>query len=573
MGVDNMPNSPTTPFLTNGPTMKPEYESTLVHLFSRQFEIGGSRDALLIYRAGQFRPYSWDHIAGAAQQMAALLVEMGVKPGDRVVQVSENRYEWIITDLGIHLAQAIHVPVHAPLTGAQIAHQIYHSGAEVVLLSGPEQATKLASVANTLPPGLQFLAYEQCSETIAGQTPDLWADRMAAADITVGQQTQQQALDTLTPDSLATILYTSGTTGEPKGVMLNHRNLVSNTLGTLETVGIRSDDLRLCFLPLSHIFARTCDLYTWLASGTILALAQSRETVLADCKAVGATLMSGVPYFYDKVAQALVAQGRADEPGALREILGGSMRFCFSGGAALPDHTFEFYQARGVPVTQGYGLTESSPVITISVPQTARIGAVGMPIPEVEVRIADDGEILTRGPHVMVGYWRDAQATVETVRDGWLHTGDIGKLHDDGMLQITGRKKELIVTSGGKNIAPVYIESLLTQDRLISQVLVIGNDRKFLTALIVPDRAALKQMLDSDTMALDSPEVYELYRQRVSECLRDVAAYEQVGQFSIIDREFSVETGELTPKLSLRRPIIEKNYAASIEAMYAQPKT
>ena len=330
------------------------------------------------------------------------------------------------------------------------------------------------------------------------------------------------------------------------------------------------------FLPLSHIFARTCDLYTWIAVGSELALAESRETVVADCVAVKPSLINGVPYFFERVQRHLIDQGRADEEGSLREVFGGRLRLCCSGGAALPGHVYEFWQQRGIPILQGYGLTETSPVICASTPARSRRGCVGPPISGVEVRIADDGEILTKGPHVMVGYYKNQAATDEMIKDGWLYTGDLGALEEDGLLRITGRKKEIIVTAAGKNVAPVLLETLLTEDPLIVQAVVIGDDRNYLGALIVPDADHLKAEISrrkirvlSKKGALNHPEVRALYEECIRERLSRLSRYEQVRKFILLDGGFTIESGEMTPKLSLRREIIAQNRASEIEQMFA----
>lgn len=508
-------------------------------------------------------------------RVAKWLVEQGIESGDRVAQLSENRYEWLIADLAMHVAGAVHVPIHAPLTGQQAAFQIRDSGARLVLLSTAEQVDKLVPRGDELPRDIRCYAYDACVQEIGAQpVKNLWTE-LPECDAGTAEQLLSAAVQRTGDETLATILYTSGTTGEPKGVMLSNRNLVSNTLAAAEPFAQGPDDVRLSFLPLSHIFARTCDLYTWLASEAQLALAESRETVIADCAAVRPTLLNGVPYFFEKVATALAAVDVTTSPNALRDLLGGRIRLCCSGGAALPDHVFDFFTQRGVPLLQGYGLTETSPVITLSSEPHVKRGAVGRAIPDVEVRIAADGEILTRGPHVMLGYYNNPDATHEVIRDGWLHTGDIGHLDDEGFLYITGRKKELIVTSGGKNIAPVYLESLLTQDPLIAQAVVIGDARKYLTALIVPDSAALDAEIAARGIAVASredalhqDEVVKLFEERIAARLAEVSHYEQVRRFTLMNRGFTVESGELTPKLTLRRDYIQANCRDHIEAMY-----
>ncbi len=506
-----------------------------------------------------------------------MLRRLGVEPGDRVVQISPNRYEWILVDLAVHLVRGVHVALHATLAGPQILWQICDCGARLAFLSGAEQVDKLAAIDGAFD-GLKVVSYDTI-ENLSDALPiqrliDLLAD--VAGDDPAAIALQRAAEAETTPECLATILYTSGTTGEPKGVMLSHGNLTSNARASSGVFEQLPDDLRLCWLPLSHIFARTSDLYSWLVSRSHMALAESREQIIANCRALHPTILTGVPYFFDKVRRHLVAQPDGESPGRLREMLGGRIRFCCSGGAALPNATADFFWRHGVPLVQGYGLTESSPVITVSHPRANRVGAVGRAIPGVEIRIAEDGEILTRGPHVMQGYWNRPQETAATVRDGWLHTGDLGRIDDDGFLWITGRKKELIVTAGGKNIAPVYLESLLAEEPLISQVAVLGEGRNYLSALIVPNAESLRAEIirrripvRSAAEALVHPDVLSLYRRQIDVRLAAAAQCEQIGRFALLDRAFTIEQGELTPTLKLRRGAIQTHFSDRIEQLYA----
>ena len=287
-------------------------------------------------------------------------------------------------------------------------------------------------------------------------------------------------------------------------------------------------------------------------------------------------MLNGVPYFFDKVRRYVIDERKADVPGFLPELFGGRMRVCCSGGAALPNETAEFFWQRGVKLVQGYGLTESSPVITISTENANKLGTVGRPIPGVEVGIADDGEILTRGPHVMLGYWNRPDETADAIRDGWLLTGDLGQLDSDGYLRITGRKKELIVTSGGKNIAPVFLENLLVEDPLIAQAFVIGDGRNYLTALIVPNPEALggaitEQQIPVQSLAeaLTHPDVLALYQRQIDSRLRDVADCEKIKRITLLSRGLTLELGELTPTLKLRRAVVHKHFAEEIERLYS----
>lgn len=545
-------------------------DTTLVHIFLDRVAASGDVTAIWVAKEGEFQPLTWNELAHDVLRVATSLAEF-VEPGERIVQLSENRYEWIVCDLAIQLARAIHVPIHAPLTSAQVVAQILDCGARVAIASSAEQVQKILAGAGQLPADLRLYCFDE--HTTVG-------DAQPFASLLAGQTgpteaVLQAARAHVTPECIATLLYTSGTTGEPKGVILTQRNLTSNTLGTLEAIEQTTHDLRVNFLPLSHVFARTCDLYTWIALGSQLALAQSRDTVIADCQALCPTTLNGVPYFFDKVRRVLTEMGKADEPDALRNLFGGKIRFFCSGGAALPDHVFDFYQERGVPILQGYGLTETSPVISVSSLQHVRRGASGKAIRDVEVRIAADDEILTRGPHLMSGYYNRPAATAEVIRDGWFHTGDYGTVDEDGFLFVRGRKKEIIVTTGGKNVSPVQLESLLTEDPLILQAIVIGDDRDYLTALIVPDPEQLrdvirrqKWLIFSPAQAVAHPQVIALFSERIQTQLATVSAYEQVRKFTLLDRGFTIESGEMTPKLSLRRDIISVNCAGQIDAMY-----
>ena len=549
---------------------------TLISLFVRRVEQDGSRTSIWVPAGeGSYAGISWDELATDVRRMAVMLRRVGVAPGDRVVQAAENRYEWIVSDLAILMARAIHVSVHSALSGPQIAWQIIDSGASVVLVSGSEQAEKLTASNVQLPESISIYSYDQCAVQIGCR--EIGQLSRAILDVSEGEMKaiEAEALASLKADDVATILYTSGTTGEPKGVMLTHGNLVFDAEGTVAAYNSTAEDLRLCWLPLSHIFARTCDMYTWITRGSQLALAESRDTILTNCAELSPTVMNGVPYFFDKVMRRVIQDGHADTPGKLQELLGGRLRMCCSGGAALSDTTAEFFARQGVLLVQGYGLTETSPVITASSRQHNKLGYVGRPIAGVEVKIAPDGEILTRGPHVMHGYWNKPHETEQAFEGGWLKTGDLGEVDAEGYLRVTGRKKELIVTAAGKNVAPAYLERLLSEHPLIVQALVLGDGRNYLSALIVPNPDALRAAIIQASIpvrsreeALVHPQVHALYRAAIDQQLAGLGHYEQVGRFTLLDRGFTVESGELTPTLKLRRQVIAANFQRVIEAMY-----
>jgi long-chain acyl-CoA synthetase len=320
----------------------------------------------------------------------------------------------------------------------------------------------------------------------------------------------EQRLASFDPESIATILYSSGTSGEPKAVALTHANISSNAYAVIVGLAEPSSERRMNFLPFSHIYARTCDLYAWLVGGSQIVLARSRDTVIADCGRTQPTLINGVPYFYQRVGQKIAEAEAAGASVTLPQLFGGNLRACICGGAALPVATFDFYHQRGLLMLPGYGLTESSPVIAMSSPEEFRRGTVGRAIPGIEVRIADDGELLTRGPHVMREYWKDPELTQQTIRDGWLYTGDLGAIDADGFISITGRKKELIALSTGKKAVPTHIEGVLSREPLIFQSMVVGDNQPYLAAVIVPDFDLLaKWAAAAGIAAADAAVVFE----------------------------------------------------------------
>lgn len=552
---------------------------TLVDFFQARLRHNPAHPAIRHQQGGAWQQLTWREVGDRVAARARVLRQLGVAAGDRVAQIAENSLDWLLTDLAALVCGAIHVPLHPTLSGIQLAEQLANREPRIALLSGETQAAKLRALPAASPFGAQFvpritwLTYVASADeptAIHGQT----LRTLAALAAPFAEEASAEEILTSSyaprPETLATILYTSGTTGEPKGVMLSHANLVSNVLAMLAVMPHAPGDVRLAWLPLSHIFGRTCDWYTTLGSaGVEMALGESRDTLLADCAVVRPTLLNGVPYFFEKVARGVQEKGAPAS--VLQQLLGGNMRMCMSGGAALAEHIARYYHSGGIELLQGYGLTETSPVITIN-RRLERAASVGPAIPGVEIRIAADGEIETRGPHVMQGYWRNAQATAAVLADGWFRTGDLGALDDEGYLTITGRKKEILVTSAGKNIAPVFLEGLLTQSPLIDQAMVVGDARKFLGALLVVNRAELARQLGTEpaSMTPSSAAAQELLEHAVREQLSAAADHEQVRRFVAIDEPFSIEAGDLTPTLKLRRDVIARKYARQIDGMYGE---
>ncbi len=521
---------------------------TIAGFIARTVAAHAGIPALGFVRDGELHWLTWRDVAEEAATLAAAIQAIGINPGDRVAHVSENRYEWIITDLAMHLAGVVHVPIHVTLSGEQIAEQISDSGARLVLASRDELLSTFAELIDRTIP-----VWCRERDTIAA------TQRVAGNEIHVAK-TQAD------PSDLATILYTSGTTGRPRGVMLSHGNLASNAAATSDLFGMASNQKRLCVLPLSHIYARTCDLYTWVYVGAQLVLAETRETLARDCQLAHPTALNAVPFLYQRIAEKLRSGGTTDESAALREFFGGRMEWLTSGGAPLAPDVERWYADHGLPILAGYGLTESSPVISMSTPTSHRFGSVGRVLTDVDVRIADDGEILARGPNVMLGYWQDAAATAEVIQDGWLHTGDLGELDGDGFLTIRGRKKELIVLSTGKKVHPTRVEALLTASPLIDQAAVFGDGQSHLVALIVPSASA--PAARGSDCGEERGARSEKFAVEINRCLQTAAHEEQVRQFALLDRPFSVDRGEMTAKLSLCRNVIAKNFSEQIARLY-----
>lgn len=545
---------------------------TIIDLLMQQVENRGETTAMLYRPGDEFLRLTWSELLERVLRAAAGLIELGVQPGDRVATISENRMEWVVADLAIQFARAVHTPLHVQLAPSQMRTQIDHSGASCVLISGNRQAQAMQSI-EPLSGVLWWCAYDELKTEIHGKPVHSFHDLGNNASAEQLSDVSHSAQREVTPDSLATILYTSGTTGEPRGVMLSQGNMTTNAIGVLEYFPQSEADVRLCFLPLSHVFARTCDLVTWLVRGSQFGIARSRETVAEDCRTLRPHSITGVPYFYEKLWRRLREAGVADAPNAINLALGDRLNRLSSGGAALPGHVFDYYESKGVPILQGYGLSETSPVITATAVGEARRGSSGRAIPGVQIKIADDGEILTRGPHLMQGYYRDEPATAATIREGWLHTGDLGRIDADGFLFITGRRKEILVTSTGKNVAPAAIEAALMQDPLIEQAMVVGDGEKHIAALLVLSLETLNARLNEPQLSsleetVSCEATRGLLQLWVDNVNNELAHHEQVRSFAILPRAFCMEEEELTAKLSLRREVIARNFGETITALF-----
>lgn len=589
---------------------------TLMRLFFDAVERYDRPDALLYKVNGVWQPTSHRQILEQVRHLALGLEDLGITAQDRVAILSENRPEWLLTDYACMCSGITNVPIYATLPAEQIPYLLNDSGARAVIVSTTDQARKLASIrAET--PGLQWVIgmtatkADGCDLTFA----ELLARGAARDNAERATAFKERALQ-ITPDTLLTLIYTSGTTGSPKGVMLTQDNVHSNVIACQQVFQSSVTDTALSFLPLSHIFERT-GAYFLFASGVRIAYAESVDTVPVNMSEIKPSLMLSVPRLYEKIyARVLenavssgglkkriffwakaVGERWADERLAgrdaggllglqygiaqklvfskLRERTGGNVRFFISGGAPLSPEIAKFFYSAGLIILEGYGLTETSPVITANTLEHYRLGSVGRPIAGVEVRIAADGEILSRGPHIMQGYYNNPEATRETIdEDGWFHTGDIGSL-EDGFLRITDRKKDIIVTAGGKNIAPQPIENLLKTNKYVSQAVMLGDKRKFPIVLIVPnwdqlEKWAARQQIvwtaRADLLAM--PTIQSKMEKEVKETLKGLASFETPKKVGLLEHDFSIERGELTPKMSVKRRVVEKSYKAIIDQLY-----
>jgi len=545
----------------------------LVELLRRQAERFGPRPAVRFKRNGLYHDLPWEDYAAHALACAAGLLDRGIEPGDRVGLLSENRVEWLLADMGILAAAAVNVPPHAPLTPQQVHYQLADAEARWLFVSTQKQLDKIRTIREQLPLLRGVVVFDAAA---AAADAVSFAEFLAQGRQALGRvhKELERREQTLKAHDLATIIYTSGTTGNPKGVMLTHGNLLSNALATDAASPRLADAVLLNWLPFSHIYARTVDHYLTLVAGVLLCLGESPETVVENLDETWPTHMSSVPRFYEKVLTTVKADDVQETGRRLRKIFGPRIDWLGSGGAPLPLPVAQEYQKAGLLILQGYGLTESSPVIAFNRKTHFKLETVGQAIPGVEIACAADGELLTRGSHVMKGYWKDPKETAEAIRDGWLHSGDLGRIDAEGFLTITGRKKEILVLSSGKKVAPNYVEGLLIADECIDQSVIFGEGRNFLTALIVPHWDNVRQALgekvkgtDNDGLAKNAA-VIDLLACRIEAVLANVSSWEKVKKFIVLPRPFSVEAEELTVSMKMRRNIVFGKYKEELDRLY-----
>jgi long-chain acyl-CoA synthetase len=577
-----------------------------------------SKPAALRFKAdGVWQDISHAQLQDRVRYTALALQALQLTRGDRVALLSENRPEWAIADYACLTAGLADVPIYPTLPAEQMVHILNDSGAVALFVSTPEQAAKIARIRPDVPALKTVISFCAPAPVGCDITLDDFMRQGAAVDSPERAAAWQASALATQPGDLATLIYTSGTTGLPKGVMLTHDNLYSNVFASLPILEPQDDDVALSFLPLSHIFERMVGHYMLFAGGCTIAYAESIDAVAANLAEVRPTILSSVPRIYEKLYARIMEGGNAGSPikkaifhwslqvadewadaylakrtpsamvafkygiaqrlvfSKIKAKLGGRLRVACSGGAPLASTINKFFVAAGLTLVEGYGLTETSPVVSVNRLNNIRVGTVGELVAGVEVMIAADGEILTRGPSVMQGYYRNPEATAEAIdADGWFHTGDIGAM-EDGFLRITDRKKDIIVTAGGKNIAPQPIENTVVTNAFVSQAVMLGDKRKFPVMLVVPSWDALlkwtahKGITSTDrTALLRDPAVLEKMDREVRGEMTGLARFEAPKKIALLESEFTIDGGELTPSLKVKRRVINEKYKGIIDALY-----
>jgi long-chain acyl-CoA synthetase len=588
--------------------------TTLPRLFLHTCRTYIKADLLKVKAGGRYRSISTAEFEASVQGLALGFQELGLRPGDKVVLLSENRPEWTMTDFAVLSSGAVTVPVYTSLTAAQIGYLVRDSEAKMVVCSNRDLWRKVEAVREDLP-GLELAVLMEKDAPQGVLTLDEVTEKGKRRAQGSPGAFESRAL-AVGPEDLASIIYTSGTTGVPKGVMLSHGNFVSNVRAVDDFLQFLSTDTALSFLPLSHVLERTAT-FLFLYKGATIAYAESVESVAENLVEVRPTVVVSVPRLFEKIyarimdqvlagsrlkralffwalntgkaaAAAVIDKRPAGKGLAFRHALarklvfekvtartGGRIKQFICGGAPLSKDLAEFFFAMGLVIMPGYGLTETSPVLTGSRLEDYRLGTAGKALPGVELRIAEDGEILARGPNVMMGYYKNEADTRAVMAGGWFHTGDIGRLDADGFLTITDRKKDLIVTSGGKNVAPQPIEGLVQSSPYIQNAVVVGDSRKFISALVVPDFGKIEAYARAEGIPFGDRaelcrrgEIAALLLDEVTRATPGLAPYERIKKIAVLDRDFEIGTDELTPTLKVKRKIVERRYADLIDSLY-----
>lgn len=563
---------------------------------------------------GSYQSISYDSLEEDYRDLAAYLKSQGIEENDRVAILSENRPGWYLADMAILSLGAIDVPLYPSLPPNQIEYILNNCGAKGIIVSNMLQLGKILSIWQKLPDLNMVIVMNRLEEPIE-DVVDLSHAKTEGQKILHEKPWFLEGIK-INPDDVATIIYTSGTTGLPKGVMLTHRNLCENVKSCSSVIRLDETDCSLSFLPLSHAYERTGGYYLLFACGAQIFLAESIETISLNISEARPTIIFTVPRLFDRmktsILKSVTSEGGVKQKiffwalrtgekyhrqqlggkvsavvsmqhglaeklvySKIRKKFGGRLRYFVSGGAALPQKTGEFFQSVGITILEGFGLTETSPVTHVNRPEKVKFGTVGPAVRNVQVKIAEDGEILLKGPNIMKGYWKDDTATAEVIKDGWFCSGDIGEIDSDGYLKITDRKKHIIVTSGGKNIAPLPIENLILDSPFVDQTMIVGEKRPFLIALIVPDFTKLREYATehnikatSNRELVSNKEIVQIYEKLMRNISRQLATHEKVRKFLLVDEPFTIENELMTPTLKLKRKEIIKKFSPEIDNLY-----
>ncbi len=572
-------------------------EKTLRALLQGAVATFGPKAALRWKEEGRWGGLTYSELGTTVEEVGRALLALGVSVGDRIAIFSPNRYEWMVVDLAVVSIGAVSVPIYATNSAETTRYILLHSEAKMIFIGSLACMTTFSKIHSEVPGLRVTILFDEPPASLDLNEPILFSDFKKKSQLVIPEAFAARATKIRSED-LSTLIYTSGTTGEPKGVMLSHANIVSDAEDTLKPFSVNQDDSTLSFLPLSHAFERTVGLYLMLHVGATINIAEDISKIADNLLETSPTVMITVPRLLEKFRAKVIDKMEkrslairllfkwAFGPSRqflsplfeilfykkIRNAMGGKLRMIDSGGAALSPDVANFFQTVGIPVIQGYGLTETSPVASANILSKNKIGTVGPAIPEVEIRIASDGEVLIRGPNVMMGYYKNPEATREAIdQEGWFHTGDIGELDADRYLKITDRKKELIVTSGGKKVAPQPMENELKLDPLIEQICILGDGKNYLAALIVPNFATLESKVKglSRDQILNNPTIKQLYDEAIKKFNEKYARYESIKRFKLLPNDWTIEGGEITPTLKLRRRIIQKKYASEIQSLFS----
>ncbi len=594
-------------------------ENSMAAIFQNQVQKYGDRVCVMYKKAGVYTPISWNEMNAMIRKIGAYLISIGIKKGDKVAIFSPNRYEWWVADQAILGIGAVNVPIYATNSAEEAQYVLDHSEAKACFVATEDHLNKVLKVKNKCKKLKNLIIFNELEKKKPGIAT--FSEALAKGAAYKDQKAFDKRMNSINLKDLATIIYTSGTTGNPKGVMLSHSNFVSNVKQIMTDYGayLKDDDIFLSFLPLSHSLERTAGYYMPVIMGATVAFAEDVSTMQQNLTEIRPTIMVSVPRLYEKIHAGIIAKV-AEAPGLKKKLFNSAMstaaralpyiceekpmtgllkskynlfnkliysklkaalgmdrmKFAISGGAPLSVSDAEFFLGMGIIILEGFGLTETTPVTNANRPGIIKPGSVGPAIHDTIIKISDEGEILIKGPQVMMGYYKNPQATKEVMtKDGFFRTGDIGMIDEKGRLHITGRIKDIIVTAGGKNISPQNIENSIKTSKYIEQIAIIGDKRKYLSALVIPAFEELEKWAQKSGISftsrkelLKNEEVKKLIGSEIEKYTKQFSRVEQIRRFTLLDAEWTQATGELTPTLKVKRKVLAQKYAAEIESMY-----